>query len=417
MGSRCEQRIEVKLPVRVWGVDQSGNPFLQSAYTVNITKNGARLRNLFCISRAGEVIRVQHGLRKANFDVRWVGHPGSAADGQVGLHCMEPEKYIWGVPLPKNNPPDSFQIGRQTPSSPARNRAATAAGLGYSRTPSLGGASRDLSGQVLRLQQRYACNGIAEVSAEERAQPLLCGLSDVSISGCYVETPSPLPTYTRVSLRITVCGTQLSARGTVRNSHAGIGMGISLSEMSNADQKQLHDVIKALVPAADGVLTPMPQSSSRILTPQPIATPSLDSDGAAEPEPKQEPESAPTLDARELGLRLQELSNELEDLPQLIRPGMVDPRVLQDFKNALAVARQMASTVQLWIELQAQNRDAFHLLHQVVEERVNIAAEANLHLIAALDAGEVDFDTSGLKKLYDSARDLHSRLQKLFRQT
>jgi len=232
-----------------------------------------------------------------------------------------------------------------------------------------------------------------------------------------VETPSPLPTYTRVSLRITVCGAQLTARGTVRNSHAGIGMGISLSEMSNADQKQLHEVIKSLVPTADSVLTPMPQSSSRILTPRPIVAPSLDSNAASEPEPKQEPEGPATLDARELGLRLHELSNELEDLPQLIRPGMVDPRVLQDFKNALAVARQMTSTVQLWIELQAQNRDAFHLLHQVVEERVNIAAEANLHLIAALDAGEVDFDTSGLKKLYDSARDLHSRLQKLFRQT
>jgi len=415
MGRRCEQRIEVKLPVRVWGADQSGNPFLQSAYTVNITKNGARLRNLFCISRAGEIIRVQHGLKKANFDVRWVGHPGSAADGQVGLHCMEPEKYIWGVPLPETGSRDTFQIERQTSSSPARSRAAT--GPGYSRRSLGSGVSRDLAGQVLRLQQRYPCNGTAEVAAEEGAPPLLCGLSDLSISGCYVETPSPLPTYTRVSLRITVCGAQLTARGTVRNSHAGIGMGISLSEMSNADQKQLHEVIKSLVPTADSVLTPMPQSSSRILTPRPIVAPSLDSNAASEPEPKQEPEGPATLDARELGLRLHELSNELEDLPQLIRPGMVDPRVLQDFKNALAVARQMASTVQLWIELQAQNRDAFHLLHQVVEERVNIAAEANLHLIAALDAGEVDFDTSGLKKLYDSARDLHSRLQKLFRQT
>lgn len=415
MGRRCEPRIEVKLPVRVWGVDQSGNPFLQSAYTVNVAKNGARLRNLFCVARAGEIVRVQHGLKKANFNIRWIGHPGSSADGQVGLHCMEPEKYIWGVALPKTIAPDTFQIARQATSSPVRSRAAASSGLGYSGRPFGSSVSRDLAGQVLRLQQRYPCNGIAEVTAEGGAAPVLCGLSDLSISGCYVETPSPFPTYTRVSLRITVCGAKLSTRGTVRNSHTGVGMGISLSEMSNADQKQLHEIIKSLVPTTDGVLTPVPQSSSRILTPQPIAAPSPETDVAAEPQPKEEPEAPPTLDARELGLRLHELSNELEDLPQLIRPGMVDPRVVQDFKNALAVARQMASTVQLWIELQSQNRDAFHLLHQVIEERVNIAAEANRHLIAALDAGEVDFDTSGLKGLYDSARDLTSRLQKLFK--
>ena len=393
-------------------MDQNGNPFLQSAYTVNIGKNGARLRNLFCVAKAGEVVRVQHGLKKANFSIRWIGHPGSQADGQVGLHCMEPEKYIWGVPLPKSSSPDTFQIARQAPSSPARSRTAASSGLGHSKRALGGVVTRDASGQVLRLQQRYACSGTAEVTAEGGAA-LMCGLTDLSISGCYVETPSPLPTYTRVNLRLTVSGAQLNARGTVRNSHAAIGMGISLSEMSNADQRQLHEVIKSLAP--DGIRTPTPASGSRILTPQSTPVPLLDDELPPKLESREEPESSPPVDARALGSRLQELSNELEELPQLFSPSMVDPRLLQDFKNALAVARQMASTVQLWMELQSQNRDAFHLLHQIVEERVNIAAEANRHLIAALDASEIDYGTSGLRGLHDSARDLHGRLQKLFK--
>ena len=37
--------------------------------------------------------------KKARFRVAWVGRSGSDRDGQIGVQCVEPGRYIWGVPL------------------------------------------------------------------------------------------------------------------------------------------------------------------------------------------------------------------------------------------------------------------------------------------------------------------------------
>ena len=109
MGRRHEDRLQVNLPVRVWGMDRNGKPFIQSAHAVDVTRFGGRLRDLFCLDKKGDVIRVQHGHQKANFKITWIGHPGTAEDGQVGIYCIEPDKYIWGVPLPKRAGPDPYE--------------------------------------------------------------------------------------------------------------------------------------------------------------------------------------------------------------------------------------------------------------------------------------------------------------------
>src|SRR5260370_17704051 len=72
--------------------------------------------HLFCVDRAGEIIRMQHGLKKANFDIQWIGHPGTARGGEAGIHSMDPERYIWGVPLPQATPIDIYEV--KTPKSP-----------------------------------------------------------------------------------------------------------------------------------------------------------------------------------------------------------------------------------------------------------------------------------------------------------
>ena len=54
MTSRREERIPAKLPVRVWGVDMNGMPFMQTAHAVDITRHGARLVDLYCLPEIGE---------------------------------------------------------------------------------------------------------------------------------------------------------------------------------------------------------------------------------------------------------------------------------------------------------------------------------------------------------------------------
>src|SRR5438552_16886545 len=109
MGRRHEDRLKVNLPVRVCGMDLNGKPFIQSAHVVDVTRLGGRLRDLYCLDKKGDVIRVLHGRQEANFKITWIGHPGTAEDGQVGIYCIEPDKYIWGVPLPKHAGRDPYE--------------------------------------------------------------------------------------------------------------------------------------------------------------------------------------------------------------------------------------------------------------------------------------------------------------------
>jgi|SRR5437764_2329878 len=81
-----ERRTPMKLPVRVWGMDSAGRLFSIEASTLDITPRGA-------------IIGVECGRSRARFRIAWVGTPGSDRDGQIGVQCIEPGKYIWGVPL------------------------------------------------------------------------------------------------------------------------------------------------------------------------------------------------------------------------------------------------------------------------------------------------------------------------------
>src|SRR5439155_7958598 len=103
MPSRREERIRIKLPVSVWGVDMNGMPFMQTAHAVDVTRLGARLVDLFCLPEIGE-ITVQHGNQKARYKIAWTGTMGGGEAGQVGLRLLEPEKNIWGRSLSKRSP-------------------------------------------------------------------------------------------------------------------------------------------------------------------------------------------------------------------------------------------------------------------------------------------------------------------------
>src|SRR5438270_5245762 len=120
MSSRREERIRTKVPVRVWGVDMNGMPFMQTAHALDVTRLGARLVDLFCLPEIGE-ITVQHGGQKARYKIAWTGTLGGAEAGQVGLRLMEPDKNIWGKLLAKQQSANSQQsdVYENPPKKPA----------------------------------------------------------------------------------------------------------------------------------------------------------------------------------------------------------------------------------------------------------------------------------------------------------
>lgn len=107
MGDRKEARVKMVLPIRVWGVDGSGQLFNQLAHTLDISRTGARLGGMRGMLAAGDSLTVQYKQKKAQFKVVWVGRPGSVGERQVGLASLELDKYIW-IDIPKEEYRDQF---------------------------------------------------------------------------------------------------------------------------------------------------------------------------------------------------------------------------------------------------------------------------------------------------------------------
>lgn len=94
-----EKRIQMQLPVRVWGMDATGKVFSIYTKTVDITPIGARIEQQGLLLQRGSVIGVECGNSRSRFRVIWIGKPVTQHQGQIGIRCLEPGKYIWGVPL------------------------------------------------------------------------------------------------------------------------------------------------------------------------------------------------------------------------------------------------------------------------------------------------------------------------------
>jgi hypothetical protein len=94
--NRKQPRMAKILKVWVRGVDPNGNPFVQSAYTVDVSQGGARLNGLGYVTRPGEVIEVKRGWHKARFRVVWIGQMGTLQANEIGILCLEDNKNIWG---------------------------------------------------------------------------------------------------------------------------------------------------------------------------------------------------------------------------------------------------------------------------------------------------------------------------------
>jgi len=95
MGQRREPRKELKVPVRIFGTDVHGKTFSENLFTVNVSREGAKLEGVRPLIKVGETIGMVHGQSKGRFSVKWVGQPGTAQEGQIGLQNVSPEKLIW----------------------------------------------------------------------------------------------------------------------------------------------------------------------------------------------------------------------------------------------------------------------------------------------------------------------------------
>lgn len=116
----------------------------------------------------------------------------------------------------------------------------------------------------------------------------------------------------------------------------------------------------------------------------------------------------------ELSSRLKKTNEELKDLQSSVKTGMINVKVLMEFRNASERARQAGAAVQQWLEALGKGNDPYKLMAQVMGQRVEMATQLLQDIGHDLESGDVDFDTQGLRELGITVQSLAELMRRLF---
>lgn len=348
MGKRRQTRIKTVLPVRIWGMNAEGKAFAELAHTLDISHSGVRVGGVSAQPEPGSVVSLQCHHRKGNFQVAWVGRPGTARHNQLGLVNLEPERDIFGARLKDENLVDDFVMPTD---------------LG----PPTGGAGE-------RKAPRFLAAGSANVRKHNSMEERLAKIQDVSASGAYLSTASPYTVGTVVGVTLKLQDETIQVFGTVRTCHPMMGMGIEFQRFyTEEDEAKMSMRMKAVATVA----APAP----------PMATPKPDTAAIAE--------------------RLHKVTQELEDVNQLMQSGSVNPQVLADFHDAVSQVRTTAWALQKWAELQKEAKDPLPVLSFLNAERIKLATKL-------CDSLHHELQRTELKRQKQKLNGLLEAVEKLF---
>jgi len=217
MGKRTEPRAPRALQVKILGMDATGRPLLAGARTLNISRQGVVLEGVSSPIQAGEVVSLQYKGRKVRYKVIWTGEKGTPQAGQLGLEKVNQKDDLWQQDLPpQEDGPDTHSRARRG---------------------------------ERRHQRRFEATLPVEVRSSD-GTPLRAQITDISVSGCYVNTLSPVTLDSIVSIIFWIGDEKLIARGKVRTSIVGVGCGIEFVDLPPADKQRLADYLEMRCPPA-----------------------------------------------------------------------------------------------------------------------------------------------------------------------
>jgi len=222
MEPRPEGRVESELRVRVWGMDAEARPFFQNVVANKIHSESAQLLGLNCPLKAGEVIGIQHGERKARFKVVWVTDFGALRKIEAGVQILPGQESPWReMANPETLTPAPGKIKRRF----VRHKIQFPIQIGVADT------------------QRASVN---------------INATDIGGRGCYVETLLPLPRGTQGTITFAMGEDKVQTSAIVRTSDPGVGMGIEFTSLDNHVQERfqhfLDQIDISLQDAANGAL-------------------------------------------------------------------------------------------------------------------------------------------------------------------
>jgi hypothetical protein len=96
-------RVPHKVRIILSGADADGFNFAEETETIEVSKHGLSARTSYRLKLGEELsVRTKDRNRVAQFEVVWVGQPGTPSDGCVGLEWVEPHRF-WGVEFPPDD--------------------------------------------------------------------------------------------------------------------------------------------------------------------------------------------------------------------------------------------------------------------------------------------------------------------------
>ena len=208
MQDKPEPRVDVDLPVRVFGMNADGHPFSQNAHARNVSDHGAKLSGLENQLKPGDIIGVQVGNKKARCKVVWVVNAGHLQKIEAGVKMVEGQQSPW-----------------QTEMQPTQPVAAP--------------ASRNA--QDKRKFSRQQVPFPIEIR-DERSTGLhmRTNTADINGRGCYVATMLPLPVGKVLYITLWLDSEKITTAATVRACDGGVGMGIEFTGLDEKTQERLQ---------------------------------------------------------------------------------------------------------------------------------------------------------------------------------
>jgi len=228
------------MPVRIFGMDSAGKPFSSQAETLDVSPSGARLVGVYQFNVPGETIGLEIKGKKGRFLVVWVGKKGTKVEGQIGIRSVESVSTVWEMttpadipaPFPRSTAPSAVTARPAT----ARATVPSAAATGSPRTYDRRGAKR------LAVKAGAKVTPIAQKLEGQNAGWGIC--TDLSRTGCYIETAYPLPQDARLEVTLRLEGREIQATAVVRTSKPNWGMGVQFLKLSEEDRSFLTELVE-----------------------------------------------------------------------------------------------------------------------------------------------------------------------------
>lgn len=221
MGKRREPRKPVQVTVRILGTDSLGRPFAEKVETLDVSRSGLHVRGLSVTLKLEDTVSVSYKDQKARYHVKWLAPahtlPGKPARWDIGLENHSPERNIFDFPLPM----------------PVLDNYAGLSSSGY-------GAAAQGSAGERRALPRMRCVASAELHPEGLSAPLRAGIADLSLGGCLVDMPMPLPLRTSLKIVVWLDDVKLQASAVVTNIRPGFGMGLHFVDLPPGELAKLE---------------------------------------------------------------------------------------------------------------------------------------------------------------------------------